>query len=220
MVSGWNEWTSEEKATQLAMSLTGIARQAWSDSWGSADLDYDSLVQVMNSRFKPEGQEEAFKAEFCSRQKQAKESYADFGHALRRLAMRAFPKFQYEAREDLIIDQFIYCLEGEMKRHIKLAHPNSLEKAVTMAIEFDAVSTGLKSPTVPTKPKVVAAVKSEDSGELGKVISNLAEKVEALANFRSRRRVPLAEMECFGCHKKGHIRINCPDKNKTKSSEN
>ena len=33
MVSAWNGWTVEEKAVQLTINLTGIARQAWVDSF-------------------------------------------------------------------------------------------------------------------------------------------------------------------------------------------
>ena len=33
MVSAWNGWTAEEKAVQLTINLTGIARQAWVDDF-------------------------------------------------------------------------------------------------------------------------------------------------------------------------------------------
>ena len=87
MVSSWNAWTAEEKAAQLALNLTGIARQAWSDSAASEHPNYETLVAVMGQRFRPEGQEEAFKAEFRTRNKTKEESYLDFGHVLRRLAV-------------------------------------------------------------------------------------------------------------------------------------
>ena len=57
---------NKEKAVQLTINLTGIARQAWVDSFSdvSAPVSYESLVAALTQRFKPEGQEEAYKAEF------------------------------------------------------------------------------------------------------------------------------------------------------------
>ena len=65
MVSIWNGWREHEKAVQLSMSLTGTARQAWvSFTNPQASLSYDSLVNALTQCFKPDGHEEAYKAEF------------------------------------------------------------------------------------------------------------------------------------------------------------
>ena len=58
----------------------------------------------------------------------------EYGCTLRRLAIRAFPKIRYEAREDLIVDQFLQSLaDTEMRRHVSLAHPSGVEQAISMA---------------------------------------------------------------------------------------
>ena len=64
MVSAWNGWTVEEKAVQLTINLTGIARQAWVDSFcdSSTPISYESLVAALTQGFKPNGQQEAYKA--------------------------------------------------------------------------------------------------------------------------------------------------------------
>ena len=138
-VSTWNSWSPQEKVAQLSMNLTGIARQAWCDGRGSSGLSYEALVSVLKQRFRPEGQEEAFKAEFRYRSRGPAETYLEFGHKLRRLAIRAFPSMTHSSREDLVRDQFVQNLEGEMRRHVSLAHPKTLDQAVTMASEYDAV---------------------------------------------------------------------------------
>ena len=65
-VCQWSGWSDNDKAAQLSMSLTGGARQVWSDSGqDSAEADdYDSLVEVMGQWLKPKGQEETYKVEF------------------------------------------------------------------------------------------------------------------------------------------------------------
>ena len=74
MVSAWNRWNLEEKAVQLTINLTGIARQAWVNSFSdvSAPVSYESLVAALTQRLKPEGQEEAYKAEFRHRGRKRK----------------------------------------------------------------------------------------------------------------------------------------------------
>ena len=65
-VSQWSGWSDNDKAAQLSMSSTGVARQVWSES-GEDSMeadDYDSLVEVMGQRFKPKSHEETYKAEF------------------------------------------------------------------------------------------------------------------------------------------------------------
>ena len=48
-VAQWNTWTPEEKAVQLSMNLTGVARQVWSDCMDSVvnGQDYQALVKAM-----------------------------------------------------------------------------------------------------------------------------------------------------------------------------
>ena len=161
-VSTWNGWSLTEKAAQLSMNLTGVARQAWCDGRGSRALSYETLLSVLQQRFRPEGQEEAYKAEFRSKVHGKDETYLEYGHKMRRLAIRAFPGMGHDSREDLVRDQFIQSLEGEMRRHVSLAHPKSLDQAVTMATEYETVSRSLR-PVVPQKPKVLGQVTEEKS---------------------------------------------------------
>ena len=123
MVSLWNCWSEEEKAVQLSMSLTSAARQAWSDSFcdGRIPLTYDSLVNALTQRFKPEGQEETFKAEFRHRVRRKDESFLEFGHYLRRLAIRAFTRINHVSREELVVDQFLEGL-SEVDMRIQGCH--------------------------------------------------------------------------------------------------
>ena len=107
LVAAWNGWSREELAVQLSVSLTGTARQIWADSGLAYDFDYDHMVLVLSQRFNPLGQEEAFKAEFRGRSRSKNESFLEHGHALRRLAIKAFPRKTMEDREETVKDQFL-----------------------------------------------------------------------------------------------------------------
>ena len=87
----------------------------------------------------------------------------EYGYALKRLAIRAFPRIKHDAREDIIVDQFLQGLvDMDMQRHVSLAHPSSLDQAVSLATEYEVITHSLKTPQF-HKLKQVAAVK--ESGE-------------------------------------------------------
>ena len=69
----------------------------------------------------------------------------EFGHKLRRLGLRSFPTMCYLSREIVVKDKFIQNLEGEMRRHVILAHPKTLDQAISIATEFENVTCSLKT---------------------------------------------------------------------------
>lgn len=64
---------------------------------------------------------------------------SDYGYALNRLANRAFPNIPMSSHEDLIIDQYISGLgDLEIKKYVQFAHPSTIGKAISLAVEFEA----------------------------------------------------------------------------------
>ena len=217
MVSAWNGWTMEEKAVQLTINLTGIARQAWVDSFcdSSTPISYDSLVVALTQRFKPDGQQEAYKAEFRHRTRKRDESFMEYGYALKRLAIRAFLKITHEAREDLIVDQFLQGLaDAEMRRHISLTHPSGVDQAVGLATEYETVSQSIRTPQT-HEPQQVAAVKGTKESDTGLVLQKMDQllgcvqpKAEQPRTERPRYR-NWSLVVCYRCGQTGHIAKVC-----------
>ena len=217
MVSAWNGWTVEEKAVQLTINLTGITRQAWVDSFcdSSTPISYDSLVVALTQRFKPDGQQEAYKAEFHHRTRKRDRSFMEYGYALKRLAIRASPKITHEARNDLIVDQFLQSLaDAEMRRHISLTHPSGVDQAVGLATEYETVSQSIRTPQT-HKPKQVAAVKGAKESDTGLVLQKLDQllgcvqhKTEQPWTERLRYR-NWSSVVCYRCGQTGHIAKVC-----------
>ena len=214
IVAAWNGWSPLEKAAQLSMNLTHIAREAWTDSVSGAGagalMSYEDLVRVMTQRFTPDGQQEAFKAEFRNRIKRKDETFLELGYALRRLAIRAFPKLNLEGREEMVLDQFLVGLaDPDMCKHVRLAHPTSLDRAITMANEYLTVSQSIK-PTVAQKPKVVASVQGSAPKDQPTLYEILQQVLARLGQRPARRKIDVSKIECFSCHKKGHFQRDCP----------
>ena len=130
------------------MNLTGVARQVWSDSMDSSmnGQDYQALVKAMGDRFQPKGQVNTYKAEFCGRCRKKDESFIELGYALQRLAIRAFPNIAHEAREEMVLDQFLTGLYAEMQKHVSLAHPAGVDQAITLATEYENICETVKVP--------------------------------------------------------------------------
>ena len=160
----------------------------------------------------------------------------EYGHKLRRLAIRSFPRMGHDPREDLVRDQFIQGLEGEMRRHVSLAHPRTLEHAITLATEYDTVTQALR-PTLPKKPNLLGGVSGEapedPTRDLMKellegikqmnstkeappdnsknILGDLLEGIKQLAPPKAprRARLPVEQIECFFCKNLGHYRSDC-----------
>ena len=207
-VAQWNRWATYDKAAQLSINLTGAARQAWSDSCLSAVPSFEELKTILKQRFKPEGQDEAYKAEFRHRNQRRDESFLEFGHALRRLATRAFATMEHSAREELLKDQFIQNLEGDMRRHVTLAHPKNLDQAIVMATEHDTVTHSLRTPP-PQKPRTVAAVAGGEKEGEGGVMELLSQVLKSMNRPNSRGPRVYPDTICWYCDQQGHMKYQC-----------
>ena len=165
MVSAWNKCNLEDKAVQLTINFTGIARQAWVDNFSdvSTPVSYQSLVAALTQRSKPEGQEKAFKAEFGHRLHKRQENFMEYGYMLKRIIIRLLARIKHDAHEDIIVDQFLQGLvDMDMPQHVSLAHPSRLDQAISLATEYEVIMQSHKILQF-LKPKQLAAVK--ESGE-------------------------------------------------------
>ena len=104
----------------------------------------------------------------------------EYGYALRRQDIRAFPQIKHEAGEELILDQFLQgCIDLEMRRHVSLTHPTSVDQAVSRATGYETVTQSIKGPHM-HKTKQIASVQEVQSET---DINNLLQKVEKIDNL-------------------------------------
>ena len=221
MVAKWNNWSGLEKAAQLSMNLTGVARQVWTDSFCDplVQVSYEDLVKALHQRFRPEGQEEVHKAEFRSLTKKHSESFMEFGYTLRRLAIRAFSSISGKAREGFVVDQFLVGLTDlDMRKHVSLQHPKSIDQAITLATKFDIVVQAVKAPYL-LKPKPVAAVAAAPDQDLASSVRELIGVLTARSAKGGQSKQPFSG-QCWGCQKVGHIQFNCPDRQRGNTGGN
>ncbi|CAC5369330.1 unnamed protein product [Mytilus coruscus] len=234
-VAMWNEWTDQEKAAQLSICLRGNAQRVLSELTKSELSDYNKLRSALTQRFCPPERETAFRCEFRTRRRSRDESAAEYG-GLKRLASHAYPQIPMSMRESLVIEQYVSGLgNAELKRHVQFSHPSTLDKAISLAVEFEAFEGTQNSQYRKPKPEEavnIFAVQNTHTFETNKnthvepSIWELADSVKAiqqtLANFTQGQQSDFNQVNntrprdnkitiCYTCQKEGHISKYCPE---------
>ena len=118
-VARLNGWSHEEKGIQLAMNLRGAAQQVLGCLTDFEVDDYDVLCSVLKKRFSPKERVLMYRSEFRNRKKFNGKSVSDFGFSLSRLVNRAYGDLPWDARETIVVEQFIYGLDDtDLKRRV------------------------------------------------------------------------------------------------------
>ena len=149
-VADWNRWNDDQKAKMLTIKLRGEAQKLLTTLSYLQVMNYSALKQSLIQRFNPKEREITYRCEFRTRKRTKNELCSDYGYALRRLAQRAYPNLPYNALEVIVIDQFIMGLGSlELQKHVQFKHPNTLNEAISMAMEYTSVCGFLDQRTQP-----------------------------------------------------------------------
>lgn len=218
-VASWNRWDEGEKAAQLSMSLRGMAQ----DLLGTLTLaqigNYNTLKTVLEQRFSPRELEVAHRCQYRNRRRETGESAADFGYVVRRLAQKAYPNIPFNSLETQVIDQFVDGLSSlELRRHVILNKPNTLDRAIALATEYEAIS-GHDNKVHKPRDEGVYAVKvtaGQSSNDCQKPTMESNDDLRSWCLGAGKRRIweawCRAEKRCFNCEQIGHTKNQCPER--------
>lgn len=213
-ISSWNRWNKEEKAVQLGLHLSGIARTIKTDLPSKVTQDFDLFVLTLKKYFSCEGREAAFQAEYRQRRRGKSEKLSDFGHELSRLCKKAFPKLDRSAREQFVLEHFKLGLDPELRKHVQFSHPDTLEEAIVSGLEFEAMDedrTKARKP-INVSANAITAVDSDTNSvdQMAKMIEQNQLLVDNVTKLCQARRQNYRDIECYNCKKKGHVKRFCP----------
>ncbi|KAK7505280.1 hypothetical protein BaRGS_00003442 [Batillaria attramentaria] len=212
--SRWNSWDYAEKGVNLAMSLRGPAQQVLGELSPSDLEDFDSIKAALERRFDPAEKENLHRVEFRSRMKKKDESVAEYGFALNRIATHAYPRMPAEARETIVIDQFVNGLPSrDLRRHVQFHHPSTVHEAMALVSEFESFGERFEGRKPEDSEKLGVRNLSEGEADLAKAFKDLgdrlASEIQKLTKG-SNRQQNRSGVQCYKCKEKVHYARQCP----------
>lgn len=205
-VASWNGWAYEEKAMQLIMSLKGEALMVLGDLPAQVQSDYDALIVELARRYNPAEREAAWRVEFRNRMRQGNETAMQYGYALKRLALKAFPQMTLAAQEQWVMDQFSAGLGNvDLRRHVQFGHPKTLNDAISLAVEYEAFDINCKL----RKPRVgeVCRFEKEEGNAYAIAQGNAYNRPHV---SRENGAWDKGKIQCYYCKQLGHYKRECP----------
>ncbi|KAK0140088.1 hypothetical protein N1851_022974 [Merluccius polli] len=134
------EWTEEEKALQLAMCLTDDALKCLLLISPEDRHDYGALVGALKRRFGQCVRPDLLKNELSSRCRLPGEPLRVLANDIESLTRRAYAHMPPDVQSELARDQFIRALSPtELRVHVQLEHPQSVQAALELAVEREIV---------------------------------------------------------------------------------
>jgi len=101
------------KALKLATCMTGVARGILADLRHEHLESFDSLVQILTSKFEPKNQCEMYRAQVNSRMRKPRESLVALAQDIKRLVRLGYPTAPDEVRESLAYRYFRDALNDQ-----------------------------------------------------------------------------------------------------------
>jgi hypothetical protein len=241
-VSQWNRWNEGDMAMQLAMCLRGPAAHVLYELDAEARRDYATLRSFLQRRFEPEERQLSSRCEFRARTKRSGETATQFAAALSHLSRRGWPAHRTQAREAMVLEQFLAgLLDRDLRRHVTFGHPMSLQGAVGLAEEYEAFDSvdarGRRRKPDANSTDACAAVSGGDGPsrrdtevpknrntlpqQVAGLVDEIAEIKKMLLSSKQgsgrRNRGPFTGI-CYFCDCPGHMARDCPKRQASESS--
>ena len=201
-----NNWNAETMAVKLPTLLEGEALAIWLELSEDEQKDYKEAKKKLVATMTPA--EFVSLDEFHLRKMHPGEAISLFLHDLKRLLGQAMPKLEANAREQVLLYQFLAGLPESVSSQLRAtgetkSQEDTVERArLLMTISSKSAHTTAAIMSSPTEVK-----------ELKEQIAELTQQVAALTTqkpsmFHRRQQVM---GPCFGCGQLGHLQCNCPN---------
>ncbi|UYV78634.1 K02A2.6-like, partial [Cordylochernes scorpioides] len=139
VVAQANGWNVRDKASFLAAALRGPAVDVLQMIPEQLRLDFNALIDALESRYGEEHYQQLHVVNFKNRQQEKKESLQDLANDIRRLARLAFPKCPSETQDFMAQQQFIDAIgDPETQKFARLSSATTLQETPVQALKHEA----------------------------------------------------------------------------------
>lgn len=212
------DWDPRTSAVMLGFCLRGPARSVLAGLSPAQRLDYVVLKNALTQNFSPREQVHLHQAELKSRIRRPDESLTTLGRDIARLVRLAYPTADVNTRETIGINAFLDALPGsalEIRLHVVKGRPLTLQQAIAYAMEVDAVLEAEARRGHAPRRGNVRMVSDDEALQVPQDLKAMRLEVEAALKelkaekAKPRLRTPMADITCFRCGKKGHMKKDC-----------
>ena len=227
-VAEWNGWNLEESGLQLAISLVDEAREILSSLPHFERNNYHSIINALKQRYDPDGHENSYSMELMNRARKSGEDTTAYGYALLRLAHKAYPNMPLP--EQILINLYINGLgDKDLKRHVYLSKPTTLEMAIKTASIFEGFDEkppkkkiGFESILKKPQNSEINAVTNTQSAtqivpdmlkNIEKTMTEMSSRLNKLENGAQssyKKSSNKSHIQCYRCQNFGHYSKFCP----------
>lgn len=106
--------------------------------------NYVALVAALERRFGSEEQSELHRVQLRSRLRNKGESLPELAQAISRLTREAYPSADWVMRDMLAMENFVDCLDTDLRLKVVQTRPRSMDQAVKIATELEAYKVAEK----------------------------------------------------------------------------
>ena len=200
-----NGWEAGTKAKKLPTLLEGEALAVWLELTQEQQDDYAVTKKAMEKAMLPM----SFVPldDFHRRKLRPGKAISVYVHDLRKLLSHSLPEAANDAKEPLLLHQFLAGIPEAIARQLRASgEVTTLDKTMTRARLLMTIDSELVA-TIADKTPSLLAEKPNETQLLREQISVLTEQVAALTTKVNQP--PRSHPRCFNCNQVGHLQRDC-----------